>query len=239
MKVTVWLAMLGLCLFPFLALGQASADSAQNFDYVTRDRAELVRKLVALPCGIQPTDDVKTILAKIDKFLTAYQPDPAYPDDRYAKESVRQALVSVQKGGYGIGAVIVDQQGNLLHGAHNEQLHQFRSDLHAEMTLLNDFEDNKKFRKYRHKYLCKPGLVVYSSAEPCPMCFIRLATAGVDTKYVAAGPDDGMVSRVDCLPPAWRDMAKQHQFGPGHNAPILRQLAHVLFYSYLLDNRMP
>lgn len=222
----------------FTTIGQSQGQPAE-FDFVTRDRATLVKKLVSLPCGILATDDVKTILAKIEQFLAHYQPDPAYPDDKYAKESVRQALISVKKGGYGIGAVIVDQQGNILHGAHNAQLTEFRSDLHAEMTLLNDFEEQKKFKQYRHKYIYKPGLMVYSSAEPCPMCFIRLATVGVDTKFATPGPDDGMVSRVDCLPPAWRDMAKQHQFGQGKNSPVMQQLAHVLFYSYLLDNRMP
>ncbi len=222
----------------FSTIGQGQ-DQPAEFDFVTRDRATLINKLVSLPCGILATDDVKTILSKIEQFLDNYQPNPAYPDDKYAKESVRQALISVQKGGYGIGAVIVDQQGNILHGAHNSQLTEFRSDLHAEMTLLNDFEEQKKFKQHRHKYIYKPGLMVYSSAEPCPMCFIRLATVGVDTKFATPGPDDGMVSRVDCLPPAWRDMAKQHQFNQGNNAPILQQLAHVLFYSYLLDNRMP
>ncbi|MCU0451198.1 MAG: nucleoside deaminase, partial [Bernardetiaceae bacterium] len=198
------------------ALAQTPADTA----LICRDRPTLLRKLVALPCGIQSADSLPVMLAKIERFLDAYQPNPAYPDDPYAKESVRQALISVKKGGYGIGAVIIGPSGQILHGAHNAQLTKLRSDLHAEMNLLNEFEEDSAFAQYRHKYVYRPGLTVFSSTEPCPMCFIRLATVGVNTKYCAPGPDDGMVNRVGCLPLYWRELAAKNQISHGQSAPV-------------------
>lgn len=202
------------------------------------NRAELIEKLKWLPLGVSEKDNSKTILLKIQKYLKAYKPQAEFEDDLFAKISVMQALKSVQTGGYGIGAVIYEKKtGKILHASHNKQLHLNRSDLHGEMSLMNEFESNPKFQKYRSKYTCKEGLEVMSSAEPCPMCFIRLATVGVDTKFCTVGPDDGMTSRVDCLPAFWRDLAKKHSFTKGKSSTEMQLLAHILFFSFLLDGR--
>jgi len=119
------------------------------------------------------------------------------------------------------------------------QIQRHRSDLHAEMTLLTDFEETVDSRKYMNIYIYKPGLTVFSSAEPCPMCFIRLATAGVDTKYCTPGPDDGMVTRISCLPPSWAELAYKHKFEKAISSPIMQKTAHLLFYSFYLDDRGP
>ena len=207
--------------------------------FVTHTREELITKLVALPCGIKPDDQIKVILQKIEIFLDAFQPEKPYSDDVYAKAANIQALISVKQGGYGIGSVLVDQDGNIIAAAHNSQIQKHRSDLHAEMTLLTNFEDSHKSKKYVNIYVYKPGLMVFSSAEPCPMCFIRINSAGADTKYCTPGPEDGMVTRVNCLPPSWRDMAMKHKSEIGNCSPIMQKLSHLLFYSYLLDNRGP
>ena len=203
-----------------------------------QNKEELIEKLQWLPLGVKEKDSPKVIFKKIEKYLIAYKPQNQFEDDLPAKVSIWQALKSAQTGGYGIGAVIYEKKsGKILHASHNKQLHLNRSDLHGEMSLLNEFEANPKFRKYRDRYTCKEGLVVMSSAEPCPMCFIRLATVGVDTKFCTLGPDDGMTSRVDCLPAFWRDLAKKHTFEKGKSSPELQLLAHIMFFSFILDGR--
>lgn len=107
------------------------------------------------------------------------------------------------------------------------------------MTLLTKFEESHKAKKYMNMYVYKPGLVVFSSAEPCPMCYIRINTTGADTKYCTPGPDDGMASRTDYLPPAWREMAQQRKVSLGDCSPVMQKISHLLFYSFLLDNRGP
>jgi tRNA(Arg) A34 adenosine deaminase TadA len=222
-------------IFSSIALRAQQVDSL----YITPlNKGELMQKLMTIPCGIQATDNVRTICIKLEKYLISYKNDPNFPDDKFAKAANWQALKSVKMGGYGIGALIYENKTRkIIHAAHNSQMTKLRSDLHGEMMLLNEFEDNPKNKKYRNKYVCKEGLTIFSSAEPCPMCFIRIATVGVDTKYCTAGPDDGMTSRVQCLPPYWRDLASRHSIKKGQSSPVMQMIAHVLFYSYLLDNR--
>ncbi|MCX6256010.1 MAG: nucleoside deaminase [Bacteroidia bacterium] len=207
--------------------------------FVTHNREDLIRKLVDLPCGIQAGDPIKIILQKMQTYLVAFQPTEEYPDDVYAKAANLQALKSVMEGGYGIGSVLVNQDGKIIAAAHNTQIQKHRSDLHAEMTLLTNFEESRLAKQYVNIYIYKPGLTVFSSAEPCPMCFIRINTTGADTKYCTPGPDDGMVSRTDFLPPAWKEMALKRKVSLGNCSPVMQKMAHLLFYSYLLDDRGP
>lgn len=221
---------------------EAREDTGRIENATPADRAALMQELVALPCGIQSTDTRNTILTKLKAYLDRYQPDPAFPEDRFAKVAVDWALKGVLSGGYGIGAVLVDSKGQILHGAYNRQLQQGRSDLHGEMALLTDFESMPQFKKYQSKGNFTGGgttiyteqLRLYTSAEPCPMCFIRVAIAGVDTRYVTTGPDDGMNIRASCLPPFWYQLSQKHKVEQAQTAPVLRQIAHCLFYSFML-----
>jgi tRNA(Arg) A34 adenosine deaminase TadA len=240
MKKALTLAFLIILATSFFP-GQNNSVSAQVDPayFVTHTREELIRKLVDLPCGILPDDQIKVILQKLEVFLDGLQPDKAFPDDIYAKAANIQALISVKQGGYGIGCVLIDKDGSIIAAAHNSQIQKRRSDLHGEMTLLTNFENSHKSKKYMNLYVYKPGLIVFSSAEPCPMCFIRINSAGADTKYCTPGPEDGMVTRVSCLPPSWRDMAMKHKSEIGKCSPTMQKISHLLFYSYLLDNRGP
>ena len=214
-------------------------DSIPNNYFITRSREEYITKLIQMPFGIVKEDSLNVILEKIYDYLIKYIPKKAFADDYYAKESNLQALYGIKEGGYGIGAILIDSSGTIIAKDHNLQIQKHRSDLHAEMSLLTDFEDSPASAKYMNIYIYKPGLTVFSSAEPCPMCFIRLATAGVDTKYCTSGPDDGMVTRISCLPPSWSELAGKHSFKKAKSSPVMQETAHLLFYSFFLDNRGP
>jgi tRNA(Arg) A34 adenosine deaminase TadA len=214
-------------------------DSIPKGYFLTHSREELMQKLSDLPLEIKVDDPIPVVVQKIEKFLTSYKPQKQYPDDLFAKEAVLQALIGFKKGGYGIGAVLVDANGNIIFKGYNSQIQRHRSDLHAEMTLLTNFERSPKSKQYLNVYVYKPGLTVYSSAEPCPMCLIRLASAEVNTKYCCPGPDDGMASRIIYLPPNWRDLALKYPCVKDQSSPVLQKIAHLMFFSYLLDNRGP
>ena len=171
------------------------------------------------------------ILQKIHTYLVAFQPSSEFPDDIYAKEANIQALKSVMEGGYGIGSVLIDQNGKIIMSAHNSEIQKNRSDLHAEMTLPTNFEESRLAKNYVNIYVYKPGLTVFSSAEPCPMCYIRINTTGSDTKYCTPGPDDGMASRTDFLPPAWKEMALKRKVSQGICSPVMQNIitSFVLF----------
>jgi tRNA(Arg) A34 adenosine deaminase TadA len=231
-----------LLLFFLLASSGFARQKADSTNTTPANRAALMAQLVRLPCSIQPTDSKAIVLQKIKTYLAAYKPDPTQPEDVFAKAAVVQALRGVLTGGYGIGAVLVDSKGQILHGAHNAQLQTGRSDLHAEMNLLTEFESLPQFRKYQSKGNFTGGgttiyteqLRLFTSAEPCPMCFIRVAITGVDTRYVSTGPDDGMNARAACLPPFWFELSQKHKIIAAKNSSVLQQLAHCLFYSFML-----
>jgi tRNA(Arg) A34 adenosine deaminase TadA len=239
-KIITGIFLLALCNGYSQSKPGAGADTVENKYFVTIDRAEYIQKVCNLIPGVHRDDSTVLILKKMETFLSTWHCDTVlYPDDNYARESNLQALKSVQEGGYGIGAVLIDASGRIIERAHNDQIQKHRSDLHGEMALLTAFEESPQFKKYANNYVYKPGLTVFSSAEPCPMCFIRLATVGVETKYCTPGPDDGMVSRIDCLPGSWRDLASRHSFRKAKCSPRMQKMAHLLFFSFLLDGRGP
>ena len=94
--------------------------------FVTHNREDLIRKLVDMPWGIKADDPVNVIFQKIQTFLTAFQPTAQYPDDVYAKAANQQALKSVMQGGYGIGSVLINQDGKIIAAAHNSQIQKHR-----------------------------------------------------------------------------------------------------------------
>jgi tRNA(Arg) A34 adenosine deaminase TadA len=212
-------------------------DSIPTGYFITHSKQELLQKLADLPAGIKVDDPIPAIIQKVENYIVKYQPQKEYSDDKFCKEAILQTIVGFKEGGYGIGAVLVDPNGNVIYRGHNSQIQKHRSDLHAEMTLLTGFETSRVSKPYMNGYEYKPGLVVYSSAEPCPMCFIRLASARVFTKYCCPGPDDGMANRIDCLPASWRDLVRKYPCVKAESAPVLQKIAHLMFYSYLLDNR--
>lgn len=219
--------------------GISATDKVDTGYFITHDRDDLIRKLVDLPCGILPDDQIKVIFQKMENYLVSFQPSAEYTDDEYARAANIQAIKSLKEGGYGIGSVLINQEGKIIAAAHNTQIQKHRSDLHAEMTLLTNFEESRLAKKYVNIYIYRPGLTVFSSAEPCPMCFIRINTTGADTKYCTPGPEDGMVSRTDFLPPAWKEMAMKRKISLGNCSPVMQKISHLLFYAYLLDNRGP
>jgi tRNA(adenine34) deaminase len=185
----------------------------------------------AAPAAESRPEELAEIEARIEKL----RPDPAFQDDRYGLIAVNEALTSLKEGSGGIGACLVHERtGEVVCTGRNRQYRPyFRSDLHAEMDLLNRYED----------WLRKMGgrtsgadprncahLVLVSSVEPCPMCLTRIINSGIK-KLVYVTPDErgGMVSRMDRLPPFWQDRVRDCDYRMAVCSPAVRQLAGDLF----------
>lgn len=132
-----------------------------------------------------------------NSFFDHYQPSASYRDDGAAAHVCMLAATAGRLGTYAVGAVLLTADGNVVAEGHNEVfVGEFRSDLHAEMVVLNKFEGGQRgqFRP--------ADLTLVSSLEPCPMCMARIIYAGVGTvRYVCDDPDAGMVTRKGALPP--------------------------------------
>ena len=238
LKITLQASVLVFAFTFFMVIKISAQDTLQVDVTSPANKQALLQKFMQLPAKINNTDNMPIILKKLSAYLKAYQPKAEYPDDKFAKAANWQALLGVQSGGYGIGGVLYETKtGKILARAHNDQIQKNHSDLHGEMSLMDKFENDPINKKYRTRYVCKDGLTVFSSAEPCPMCFIRLASAQVDTKFATSGPDDGMVNRVACLPTFWRELAAKKKCEAGKCSPEMQLPAHCLFFSFMLDNR--
>lgn len=175
-------------------------------------------------------------LAAIEKKLAAYRVNAAYADDAYGLTVVNIAVASIKAGSGGIGACLVDGgTGRVVETGRNRQFDgYFRSDLHAEMDLLNRYEDRMKKQR-------SPGtgkmprdcgnLILVTSVEPCPMCLTRIINSGIKTVlYVTADQAGGMATRLDQLPPFWREFAADRDFRQADCSPELVRMAHELFH---------
>jgi cytosine deaminase len=160
-------------------------------------------------------------LARIARLLDTLEPTLAH--DEWALAACRQALLAARQSTYGVGAVLVDPAGEVIVEGHNHvHIDGFRSDLHAEMVVMNEFERDL------------PGPVdlsrhtLVTSLEPCPMCMTRLIYSGVGTiLHVAEDDLGGMVTRRGNLPPIFQEItARQDQVWTAADcSPELREAA--------------
>lgn len=158
-------------------------------------------------------------------FLSAYQPQTQHPDDAYAWLACALALEGVASDNFGVGAILVDAGDQILVQGHNQVFHPyFRSDRHAEMVVLEGWEEGRPQVPW-------PGeLTLFTSVEPCPMCLVRLLSA--DVRRVLFAAEDaigGMVQRLNNLPPSWLELAQRKTFAQAQCSPELAQAAGRIF----------
>jgi tRNA(adenine34) deaminase len=178
-------------------------------------------------------------LDAIEKKINTYVADPSYPDDPFILVTVKEGLKGARERNGGIGACLVRKSDSVvIEQAHNRQ-HEpyFRSDLHAEMDLLDRYEERIKLTRSRDPHnptFRNPrnmiGIVLYTSVEPCPMCLARIINSGVQEVYYAAPDEDGgMAGRFNNLPPSWKRMAAGLVIKHARCSPELKELAASLF----------
>ncbi len=76
-----------------------------------------------------------------------------------------------------------------------------------------------------------PGeLTLYTSLEPCPMCMVRMLTAGIGrVLYLARDEMWGMTEEREKLPPTWRDLAEGKVFAAADCSSELRDASFRIF----------
>jgi len=133
--------------------------------------------------------------------------------------------MAARTGNYGVGAVLVDPQGQVVEQGRNMVfLPHFRSDLHAEMVVMTAFEQRHPAAENMR------GYTLMCSLEPCPMCLARLLIAGVQTvKFLAYDDLAGMVNQRDSFPLAWRRLWQRQEFVQADVSESLRRFALDVF----------
>lgn len=199
--------------------------------HISSRRASQRLKKVVARWQTTPRDEVDTKLAEFARQLMEFS--PVCPHDRYIMAAIEQALLVADQGNPAVGAVLVDRQGKIVHGAGPRNVKPyFRSDLHAEMQLITSFENRRRFRNQASVVEAMKGMTLYSSLEPCTMCTARLIMSGVTNVYHAADdPAGGMVNAQDSLPPVWKQLIRDGQktFARADCSQELRDLAFAIF----------
>lgn len=169
-----------------------------------------------------------TTLDEIQSSIDSFS--PVKSADRFALAALQEALDAAREGNYGYGAVLVNESTDeIVERGHNHVFYPyFRSDLHAEMDVLNKYEERMKASGPS-----TGGLVLYCSGEPGPMGLGRIINSGISKMYYLAGSQDsGMVHMMDCLPPIWQEMAKGRDYRQADCSPELVNLSEsIINYS--------
>lgn len=157
------------------------------------------------------------------QYLDAVVPSVSHRHELYALQACRLALDAAAAGSYGIGAVLVDKDGRVIVRGQN-RVHDrgFRSDLHAEMVVMNAYEASGGSREKARE------CTLVTSLEPCPMCMTRLIVAGVGSVlHVSEDSIGGMVRRRHHLPPVFRTIIESQEqvWGAAECSDELRAVA--------------
>jgi len=176
-------------------------------------------------------EKLKELEMRLEKFV------PQKAHDEYALEAVKEAMKAAKNGTYGVGAVLVhDEVGIVMFRGHNKVFSEQRSDLHAEMDVLNTFE---RIYKEKGRENIK-DFTMFSSLESCPMCLCRIITSGLDTVYhIADDKVGGMVHLYDNLPPVWKELSEGRTFEKANCSDELSAISEQIFQLTVdLDNKL-
>ncbi len=178
--------------------------------------------------GLRRLDRIGSKTAGVGKWktwLTNYQFNDEYPDDRYVWLTCMLALEAVDSDNVGVGCILVDSGGNVVIDGHAESFNPyFRSDRHAEMVVMNKFEETYREVTKLEDYK------LYTSLECCPMCLVRLITSGVNTVlHASPSMTGGMTHKIKDLPPLWAELAERQVFGSAKVSQDLIDAAKQIF----------
>ena len=173
-------------------------------------------------------------MSNLESDLMSFQADTTkYPDDIYGIAVCRQALTAIEEMNYGVGCLLIDPSGTIVEQGRNQVFHPyFRSDRHAEMVVLNSFEDHNPEVGSIRDY------TLFVSVEPCPMCIARIVMSGVGmTKFLVTDAAGGMADRIHELPTNFIRLSKRMCFVTGDCSPELTRLARDIFALNLNEMR--
>ena len=110
--------------------------------------------------------------------------------NKFMEEAVNQAFIGMRKGEGGpFGAVIV-LNGEIIAKAHNEVIATNDPTMHAEVNAIR--KATKKLGRFDLS-----DCEIYSSCEPCPMCFAAIHWAKMKKLYFGASREDAAAIDFD------------------------------------------
>ena len=100
-------------------------------------------------------------------------------DEAFMRLALNKARWGVQEGQTPFGACIVDAQGQVVTCEHNRVWSELDPTAHAEVTAV-------RLACQPRKTIALGGCTIYSTTEPCPMCFAAIHWARISRIVYAA-----------------------------------------------------
>jgi tRNA(Arg) A34 adenosine deaminase TadA len=147
------------------------------------------------------------------------------PHDAIARGAIGEAIEGGLEGNAAVGCLIVDPDGQVLVSDRNRMLAPtFRSDLHAEMSAINIYEDSHPDGGDLRDH------TLITSLEPCEMCTIRIINSAVTTTlWVASDLGKGGITGPNSLAPHWARLAEPLTFGQADCSKELSDISLKVF----------
>ena len=141
-------------------------------------------------------------------------------EDIWARLCCEQALLALEEGCHAVGALLVNQAGELLLSGRNRVFNShYGSARHAEMQVIDQLEA-------LHPGQDRNALTLYVSLQPCMMCFARILLAGIPrVRYLTRDRNGGFPGRHVKLPPVWANLASRVSLARADVDPYWSNLA--------------
>lgn len=110
-------------------------------------------------------------------------------NEHFMDKAIKLAVDNVKKGGGPFGAIIV-KDGEMVASGTNRVTSENDPTAHAEVKAIR--EACRKLRTFDLS-----GCTIYTSCEPCPMCFSAIYWAHLDAVYYAADHHDAAKAGFD------------------------------------------
>jgi len=163
---------------------------------------------------------------ELEAQLSSYTAGPdRYPHDIPSIISIEEGIRAGRMGNVAVGGCLM-KDDVVIHRDVSKALAPYhRTDLHVEMVLLNQLEDQTcdnpepRMRDY----------TLFTSQEPCPMCLARICFNQVGKTYYVyrdgSSPEAGELTNWDRLPPGFRGLGDRLVVEEAQCAPELREIS--------------
>jgi len=171
-------------------------------------------------------DTPKFSYEELEEQLDEYEKNPeGFKHDGPSIISIRQGIRAGRNGSVAVGGCLLHNDGVISENMSKANSPYHRLDLHAEMVLLNELEDQ----------LCddkKPGMrnyTLFTSQEPCPMCLARICLSQVGKTYYvyrdAHSPEAGELTNYERMPDGFKILGSRLVIEEADCAPVLKEIA--------------
>eukprot|EP01138_Halocafeteria_seosinensis_P012241 gb/GECG01012509.1/.p1 GENE.gb/GECG01012509.1/~~gb/GECG01012509.1/.p1 ORF type:complete len:158 (+),score=24.03 gb/GECG01012509.1/:1-474(+) len=141
--------------------------------------------------------------------------------EEYLNDAIQLATENVKNDGGPFGAVIIDQEGNVVGQSGNRVTASCDPTAHAEVMAIRD-------ACQKRQNFMLDDCVLYSSCEPCPMCLGAIYWARIRKVYYAAtrheaadaGFSDEFIYQELEKPIPDRKLPQEHLSSPSADSPF-------------------